>query len=309
MAIDILTLALARSYTKSSLVGLGALRGANCTIKSIVETASGSTVTFEWTGTDGSTQTSQLNIENGKDGQDGIDGNDGFSPVITESANNDATNFQLDIETKNGNITTPNLMGQSGKDGASVTKIEVRQVGTETHLFCTVTDADGNEQEHDAGILPDAGGQVQVDIATRDTAGIVKVGDNLEIDTDGVLSAVVGNTVIEITRADYDLLTDDERKDKVYYITDEDDDKQNFIYSDTRPTTVDAKMGDIVFNSLPEPNGFVGWVFTAFGWLGFGVIEGTRIVAYMLNDNTTFMVDDGTGTGNGTPFLYKDAIG
>ena len=114
----------------------------------------------------------------------------------------------------------------------------------------------------------------------------------------------------EISKADYALIPEPERKDKVYYIFDDDeDDGDCLVYSDTRPTTVDAQMGDIVFNSLPEPNGYVGWVFTAFGWLGFGVIEGTKVVEYILNDMTTFMVDDGTGTGNGTPFLYRDAIG
>ena len=165
--------------------------------------------------------------------------------------------------------------GKKGKDGSSVTNIEIRNVGTEQHLFCTIADSDGNEKELDAGILQDS-----------------------------------GTTPIEISKADYLLLTEEERKDKVYYIYDDDENNGQVLkYSDTRPTTVDAKMGDIVFNSLPEPSGFVGWVYTAFGWLGFGVIEGTKAVEFILNDNTTFMVDDGTGTGNGTPFLYRDVIG
>ena len=164
--------------------------------------------------------------------------------------------------------------GKKGKDGSSITNIEIRDVGTEQHLFCTIADSDGNEQELDAGILQDS-----------------------------------GTTAIEISKADYLLLTEEERKDKVYYIYDDDENNGQILkYSDTRPTTADAKMGDIVFNSIPEPSGFVGWVFTAFGWLGFGVIEATKAVEFILNDNTTFMVDDGTGTGNGTPFLYRDSI-
>lgn len=138
MAIDILTLALARSYTKSSLVGLGALRGANCTIKSIVDTPNGSTVTFEWTGNDGSVQTSQLNIENGTD----------------------------------------------GKDGSSVTNLEIRQVGTDYHLLCTITDADGNEQEIDAGILPSVGG---TNITTDETP---TQGSQNPVESGGVFDAL-----------------------------------------------------------------------------------------------------------------------
>ena len=288
MAIDILTLSLARSYTKASLNGLGALKGANCTVKDITTTATGSTVTFEWTGNDGSTQTSQLNIENGTD----------------------------------------------GKDGSSVTNLEIRQVGTDHHLFCTITDSDGNEQEIDAGILPSVGGaNITTDTTpTQGSQNPVQSGgvfDALELkqdkltgndgqfvgfDAQGNPIAVdapdMGTTVIEISKLNYDLLTPDERKNKVYYIYDDDENQgQTLEYADQRPTTTNAQMGDIVFNSLPEPAGFVGWVYTAFGWLGFGTIESTRTVQFILNDNAPFMVNDGTGTGNGTPFLYRDVMG
>lgn len=160
--------------------------------------------------------------------------------------------------------------GKKGKDGSSITNIEIRNVGTEQHLFCTIADSDGNEKELDAGILQDS-----------------------------------GTTAIEISKSDYLLLTEEERKDKVYYIYDDDENNGQILkYSDTRPTTADAKMGDIVFNSLPEPNVFVGWVYTAFGWLGFGQIESATIKGFTLADNAIFMVND--GQGGGTPFLYAD---
>lgn len=57
-----------------------------------------------------------------------------------------------------------------GKDGASITDIEVRQVGTEYHLFCIATDADGNQNEIDAGVLPSVGG-VNIITDTTPTQG------------------------------------------------------------------------------------------------------------------------------------------
>ena len=70
-----------------------------------------------------------------------------------------------------------------------------------------------------------------------------------------------------------------------------------FTYSDSRPTTV-GNIGDIIFNSLPEPNGYVGWIYTALGWLGFGKIESTSTDipgdAFLLSDGEGFMLADGT---------------
>ena len=103
------------------------------------------------------------------------------------------------------------------KDGASITNVNIKKISNEYHLICTIADADGNETEIDAGIIPNT----KVQIASKSTAGIVKVGDNLEITTDGTLSAIGGGKPYEISKAEYDALTDDERKDKVYYVYDD----------------------------------------------------------------------------------------
>ena len=58
-------LAIAKSYIKKSLEGVGALKGAPCTIKSIAEVDGGQKVTFEWTGTSGTKQTSEMIVKNG----------------------------------------------------------------------------------------------------------------------------------------------------------------------------------------------------------------------------------------------------
>ena len=65
MGLNILTLGSSKTYTDESLLGLGALKGAPCTIKSITEVDGGQKVTFEWTGTSGTKQTSEMIVKNG----------------------------------------------------------------------------------------------------------------------------------------------------------------------------------------------------------------------------------------------------
>lgn len=62
---DIVTLALAKKYTEKTVVGLGAIKGAPATIQSITKADGRNTVTFKWTGTDGSTQTQEMYVDDG----------------------------------------------------------------------------------------------------------------------------------------------------------------------------------------------------------------------------------------------------
>lgn len=41
-------------------------------------------------------------------------GQDGFSPIIVENSENDDNTYKLDITTKDGSFTTPNLKGEDG---------------------------------------------------------------------------------------------------------------------------------------------------------------------------------------------------
>lgn len=75
---DVITLALAKKYTEETVKGGGALKGVNCTIKSIEAVPEGNKVTFEWTLTDGSKKTDFIIIKDGVDGKDGKDGIDGI---------------------------------------------------------------------------------------------------------------------------------------------------------------------------------------------------------------------------------------
>ena len=75
---------LSKKYTKQSLDGVGALKGAPCTIKSTTETDEGTIVIFEWTDNNGITQETTILVKNGKDGEKGANGKDGNGVVKVE---------------------------------------------------------------------------------------------------------------------------------------------------------------------------------------------------------------------------------
>ena len=63
---DIEILSIAKTYVNQTLIGMGALKGAPCQIKSIVENPAGVwTITFEWEDTTGATHTDALVLHDG----------------------------------------------------------------------------------------------------------------------------------------------------------------------------------------------------------------------------------------------------
>lgn len=58
--------ALLSARIKNTALGLGAVKGAPCTISSIVRSGDTNVVTFQWTGTNGKTQTSTMIVKDGK---------------------------------------------------------------------------------------------------------------------------------------------------------------------------------------------------------------------------------------------------
>lgn len=62
---DLITLAAAKGYVGETADSLGAVKGAPATIKSITEIDGGHRVTFEWIGTSGTKQTSEMTVKNG----------------------------------------------------------------------------------------------------------------------------------------------------------------------------------------------------------------------------------------------------
>ena len=68
---------LAKKYVQATAAGLGAVKGAPVTILSIEEIDGGHTITFGWTGTDGSSQSSTLDVMDGAPGKPGPKGDPG----------------------------------------------------------------------------------------------------------------------------------------------------------------------------------------------------------------------------------------
>ena len=80
-------------------------------------------------------------------GQKGDKGADGFSPTITENADNTDKIYKLDIETVDGKFTTPNLKGADGTGGS----------GGDTYTGTSAVNLGGikNNQVFDKRPLPD----------------------------------------------------------------------------------------------------------------------------------------------------------
>lgn len=97
-----------KTYIQQTLVGMGALKGAPCTVKSVEEDPGVHVITLEWTDNDGNKQTKAITV---------LDGTDGFSPEVTVKTSTDST-YILTITTKDGSYDTPNLKG-GGSGGAS----------------------------------------------------------------------------------------------------------------------------------------------------------------------------------------------
>lgn len=108
---DIEIIGMLKTYIQQTLVGMGALKGAPCTVKSVEEDPGVHVITMEWTDNDGNKQTKSITV------LDGTNGTNGFSPEITVKTATDST-YILTITTIDGSYDTPNLKG-SGSGGAS----------------------------------------------------------------------------------------------------------------------------------------------------------------------------------------------
>lgn len=105
MSVDVETLALARKYVRDTAAGLGAVKGAPTTIKTINPVDGGNEIVFEWFGTDGTVKTSSLIVKDGK------------SPIIKADTNNTDKVYKLVITNADGSeIVTPNLIGSGNSE-------------------------------------------------------------------------------------------------------------------------------------------------------------------------------------------------
>lgn len=141
-SLDKRLIALSRKYTDETVIGGGAIKGKNCTIKKIEQDGLDNIVTFEWTLDDGTIKTDTMRVPGGETGvsvvsvravpnepaiifvfSDGtesqkiliptVKGDPGFSPVIEVEEDTDES-YKLRITTEVEEIVTPNLKGNSG---------------------------------------------------------------------------------------------------------------------------------------------------------------------------------------------------
>lgn len=207
MGLDVVSMAIARNYTDKTVEGLGAVKGAPCTIKNITEVEGGQKVTFEWTGTSGTKQTSEMTVNNGvsvtgvsdkgngtftlllSDGSESepihtvkgdpftysnftaeqlesLRGEKGYSPTITENADNTDSIYKLDVTTVDGMFTTPNLKGTNENGDTSNVQLDE-----------TLTD---NTKAAPAGMVGELKGELDKKITSPSTA---EVGQVLEVET------------------------------------------------------------------------------------------------------------------------------
>ena len=82
---DVAVLGMLKKYIQETLVGMGALKGAPCQVKDIVNADGSHTITLKWVDDESVSHESSFTVKDGKDGTDGIDGTDGVSPSIVVS--------------------------------------------------------------------------------------------------------------------------------------------------------------------------------------------------------------------------------
>ena len=127
---DFEIIGLLKTYIAKTLVGMGALKGANCQIQSINKASGVSTVTFLWKDSEDVEHTVEMIVLDGAKGPQGVqgvqgvqgepgtNGTDGYSPTITVKENT-SDRYVLTITDVNGSYDTPNLKGSGGGGGAS----------------------------------------------------------------------------------------------------------------------------------------------------------------------------------------------
>ena len=157
-----------KTYVNETLVGMGALKGANCRIQSLTKSGSVNTVVFVWTDTEGENHTSEMLVVDGTNGTNGTDGTDGVSPTITVKTNTDDT-YILTITDKNGSYDTPNLKGSD--EVSDLTDVDLTNLANGCALIYNSTST-----KWEAVALGTAARKDSTDSVTADSTDLVESG-------------------------------------------------------------------------------------------------------------------------------------
>lgn len=119
----------------------------------------------------------------GQDGSDGSPGADGYSPTITENADNTDSVYKLDITTKTGSFTTPNLKGADGSGGGTSDYTELDNKPQLNNV-----ELSGNKTADDYGLVAKNQG-------TTHTGKFMRVGADGNLTPYSLISSDVGSRV------------------------------------------------------------------------------------------------------------------
>jgi len=190
--IDLIALAAAKKYTKDTADSLGSLVGAPCTIKSITDITGGHRITFEWTGTSGTTEESTLDVMDGEKGT-------GIKSIAKTATveNVDTYTITYDDDTTETFNVTNGLNGQGVAEGGTTGQILKKKSNTdfdtewvdpagETSTLDGLTDVnlgtleDGQVLKYDAASgkwVNGAGGVVEVSMSDIKDVDLTSVAD------------------------------------------------------------------------------------------------------------------------------------
>lgn len=110
-----------KSYVSKTLVGMGALKGANCQIESIAEVTGGQKITFLWIDTNNVSHRSELTVPNGADGV-------GIASISKTSTVGQVDTYTITF-TDSSTTTFEVTNGAKGDTGDGIARIE--KTGTE----------------------------------------------------------------------------------------------------------------------------------------------------------------------------------
>lgn len=125
MSVDIQTLAAAKSFTKESLLGGGALVGKNVQVSKIEPIKNGNRVTFTYTLDSGTQKNSYLEVMNGEQGASVVSANIDETSVLSFTLSNGEKIVAGKITIDSGNVDLGNYYTKEQTDKKFVQFIEL----------------------------------------------------------------------------------------------------------------------------------------------------------------------------------------
>lgn len=186
-----------KTYVNETLVGMGALKGANCRIQSVTKSGSVNTVVFVWTDTDGDDHTSTMLVSDGEAGADGV------SPTITVKTSTDDT-YILTITDKNGSYDTPNLKASGGV--SNLTDVDLTNLANGCALVYNSTSTKWEAVALGTAAYKDSTSSITEDSTDLVESGAVFAGLAAKANTADLGTAAAKDSTNAVTEDDTDLV-------------------------------------------------------------------------------------------------------